>query len=826
MRKYARLQPLATTQWSNDWHMSVVGPKPRTMPSAPFQVAEESLPGDLGVPHALTPRKRGMRQRLPAGLLVAVLAVAAMTWVRMSLSGVLNTSTPYITFFLAVMIAAWYGGLWSALLALALSTLSAAYFFIPPLHSFQILDASSLVSLAVFVIVSLLISLLAESQRAAARRSQQQQLELELQTNARLQSEQAIRLQNRQLQTGNMGVWQWDIPSGNVSWSGGLAAIHGIEPGSLGGTFEEFQRDTHPDDRAAVAAAMQRVVAEGGEFHAEYRIVRPDGRMVWVEARGSLERDVRGVPQRMSGLCADITERKRTEESLRDSEAQYRASFELAAVGKAQTDVETGRFTRVNRRLCQITGYSEQELLGMVFSQITHPDDRQPDFADWQRMVHGETSEHSIEKRYIRKNGEIAWVNVTGTVVRDGEGRPLRGISVIQDVTGRKKAEAELIVHRERLEELVAQRTHELQDSHQKLRLSERMAALGTLSAGLGHDMGNLLLPLRLRLDSMEAKGVPANNREDLEAIRKCAEYLQRLANGLRLFALDPEASDGGTERTDLNEWWPDVFSFFKNALPRHVSLECRFDPALPPVRMARPNLTQAIFNLVQNAGEVFKDRESGEVVVWAERGADTHTMRIGVSDDGPGMTPEVRQRCLEPFFTTKTRGISTGLGLALVHGIVQKAGGIVEINTELGRGTTFILTLPAGTDADLEAASRAQRPMAVISLHDDRIRAYVTSVMQAMAFHVVLGDQPTHADAMLWMTDPSERVLEKAQAFMKERPGRRVVIFGKVSGDGAALKNGILEFGDAPNPAAIRQTLREMALEFGFREGGTIAPS
>jgi len=927
-----------------------------------------------------------LSERLWSSLLVPTLAVALMTWLRMALSDALNESTPFITYFLAVMIAAWYGGLGPALVAIALSTLAADYFFIPPIHTLQINGASSLVGLTMFVIVSSAIALLAESQRNSRRRAEtavvrlnQQQKELERQTHARLQAEEAVRIQNEELQTtieelevteeelrthnveliktrqtielerrryldlfefapdgyivsdakgvireanraaskmlglpqaalageplsgfvhvdcreslrallgavraegrvdhcdlrlepvdgkpfdglatiagipprdgqeggfhwlirdvtdrkhaeqslraseqrlqmalraGRMGAWEWNIPRGRVTWSPGMEAIHGLETGSFGGTLEAFQRDLHPDDRDGVAAAIERALSDGAEYRAEYRIIRPDGRIAWVEARGSVERDAGGKPVHMSGVCIDITEHKQTEESLRDSEAQYRASFELAAVGKAQTDAESGRFTRVNRKLCEITGYSEQELLEMTFSQITHPDDREPDFENWRRMVAGAINEHSVEKRYLRKNGDIAWVNVTGTVVRDAEGRPVRGISVIQDVSARKKAEAELDMHRERLEELIAQRTHELQDSHQKLRLSERMAALGTLSAGLGHDMGNLLLPLRLRLDSMEAKAATTENREDLEAIRKCAEYLQRLANGLRLFALDPDANDGGADRTDLNEWWPDVFSFFKNALPRHVTLECRFNPELPPVRLARPNLTQAVFNLVQNAGDALKSRERGEVVVWAEPGADIHSIRIGVSDDGPGMTREIRQRCLEPFFTTKTRAISTGLGLALVHGIVQKAGGIVEIHTELGRGSTFVLTLPAGGDADVDSASRLQRPTAIISLHDERIRAYVISVLQAMSFNVLSDGQPDHSDAALWLTDPSEGILERAQAVMSGHAERRVMIFGKVSEHGPALNNGILEFGEAPKPAAIRQILREIAVE------------
>ena len=125
--------------------------------------------------------------------------------------------------------------------------------------------------------------------------------------------------------------------------------------------------------------------------------------------------------------------------------------------------------------------------------------------------------------------------------------------------------------HRRALETEVRERTAELEASLQRLRVTDRLAAIGTLSAGIGHDMGNLLLPVRVRLQAMQARGLPAEFAPDVEAIGKAAEYLQRLTNGLRLLALDPQEDGQSGEVVDLAEWWADAEPLLRNVLPRQV---------------------------------------------------------------------------------------------------------------------------------------------------------------------------------------------------------------------------------------------------------------
>jgi PAS domain S-box-containing protein len=174
----------------------------------------------------------------------------------------------------------------------------------------------------------------------------------------------------------------------------------------------------------------------------EMTAMRADGTEFPIEL--ALTRTSAEGPPIFMAYLRDITERRRAEESLRASAAEFRAVFELAGSGKCQTDPATGRFLRVNRKLCDIAGYSREELLGLTFAQITHPDDREGDLEQFHRLVAGELSEYSMEKRYLRKDGKVVWVHSTTTLIRDAVGRPLRTVGVVQDIDYRKLIEQTL----------------------------------------------------------------------------------------------------------------------------------------------------------------------------------------------------------------------------------------------------------------------------------------------------------------------------------------------------------------------------------------------
>lgn len=212
----------------------------------------------------------------------------------------------------------------------------------------------------------------------------------------------------------------------------------------LGSKVEDFAR---PEEREEVRRAW-RVFLERGEMKGEFTLSRPDGviRNLEFTARAGF------LPGRNLSVLRDVTDRKRAQEELRESEERFRATFEHAAVGAAQVGTD-GRWLRVNRRLCEIVGYEEDELLGLTFQDITHPEDLAGDLGLMRRMLEGEIPTYSIEKRYVRKDGPTVWVNLTVSLVRDTLENPKYFIAVVEDISERKKAEEErdLLLVREQL---------------------------------------------------------------------------------------------------------------------------------------------------------------------------------------------------------------------------------------------------------------------------------------------------------------------------------------------------------------------------------------
>ena len=337
----------------------------------------------------------------------------------------------------------------------------------------------------------------------------------------------------------------------------------------------------------------------------------------------------------------------------------------------------------------------------------------------------------------------------------------------------------------------------------------EYMAALGTLAAGLSHDLGNLLLPIRLRLATIETRMDDSRFAQDFGAIRSCLDSMQRLTHGLELFSLNPNELAASEGSVALHEWWNDVEPFLRNALPQNVKLKVDIPRGLPSVRIARHLLAQVMLNLVQNAGEALQSRDRGCVTIRARCTDDDQTVLISVKDDGVGMTEEVCARCFEPFYTTKTRAISTGLGLSLVHGIIKRAEGSVHVQSRPGNGTTIELTLPITAAAEAAGDQAGRAPTAAVAISDQRLCGFVKTFLESLGFAVASQSGPPPRGSVLWATDDAQEVDRSAAAYLNGS-NRCVIVLGHFEGKEPDSRIVVLE--STPDRAGLARSLRHCA--------------
>lgn len=329
------------------------------------------------------------------------------------------------------------------------------------------------------------------------------------------------------LEAAQIGTWSWDLVSGKHTWSKVHEAIWGYVPGTFPGTTKAFKERINPDDLPGLLETAEESKKTGESFHAEFRVIRPDSSVHWVATTGRFLLDTLRQPIRAVGVAFDITERKRSERALRESEEQFKATFETASVGMGQADPNSGKWLRVNRKMCEITGYSSEEMLCMRVPEITHPEDRQADWEAFQNVVAGRSPDYRIEKRYIRKDDAIVWVNVNMTVIRDPSGQPVRTMATIEDITSRKLAQESLRVQEERLRaamDVTRQGWSDLNVQTGEVTVSPEYARM------LGYDPADFTSDVQNWMDSIH----PEDRAAVREAFQECLETAETRATEYR----------------------------------------------------------------------------------------------------------------------------------------------------------------------------------------------------------------------------------------------------------------------------------------------------
>ena len=414
-------------------------------------------------------------------------------------------------------------------------------------------------------------------------------------------------------------------------------------------------------------------------------------------------------------LRESIAQSRQAAESLRRSEERYRSLFERAAHGIFRTTPD-GAFVDVNPALVKMLGYeSEAELLALNMSTAVYRDAAEQ-ASVVARLAAGDLREWA-EVRWRMKDGTPISVRIAMHAVYSDDG-------VLESYEGI----AEDITERRRRDEL--------------LRRSERMASLGTTLAGVAHELNNPLAAIGGFAQLMLRDGnVSEEDRAALQTIHHESNRAAKIVRDLLTFARREEGEQ--RERVDLNDVIGYLMATQRYAMEtRGIQRELDLAPSLPPVFAERTQIEQVALNLLVNARQALEamidaPAELGPgprqraprigVRTWSEG----RRVMLEISDNGPGIPPELRSRIWDPFFTTKPEGEGTGLGLAMVHGIVTSYDGTIELDTELGAGTRFIISLPADTralaagdpDAHDEAVpgrAQAARPLDILVVDDE----------------------------------------------------------------------------------------------------------
>jgi len=494
---------------------------------------------------------------------------------------------------------------------------------------------------------------------------------------------------------GRIVGWKYDFRTGTIFWSDELYQLLGYAPGAVMPSFELYVTHIHPNDQELAAALHKNEDSLSQDI--EYRLLSTDGTVHYIITRNCYEYDRTGNPAFMFGAIADITSRKQAEDAVKTSRDMLEKIFKTCPDSIFFSD-DTGCIVTVNDAALAALGYTEQELIGQSM-EIFSPE-REEDRASALAML-----EAFFEKGFV-KDCEIIWRKKDGSNIylecnamslRDDSGNVSGAISVLRDITDRKKIEAQL-------------------------RQSQKMEAIGTLAGGIAHDFNNILAAImgytELSLDEL-SRGLSVEH--NLEQILKSTLRARDLVRQILAFSRKDMEVRGPLQVSSIIK---EAVKLLRATLPSTIDIREKLSEQSGLINANPTQIHQVVINLCTNAAHAMS-KNGGALVIGVQPvfldapplsgypglGCGAY-VKISVSDTGAGIDPQNMDRIFEPFFTTKKLGKGTGMGLAVVHGIVKSHGGEMLVESEPGRGSTFEVLLPQIPDAALDGSSETSRTL------------------------------------------------------------------------------------------------------------------
>ena len=592
------------------------------------------------------------------------------------------------------------------------------------------------------------------------------------------------------------GLWDWDVARDDAYLSPEYWRMIGYNEGEVRVDIAFLQSLVHPDDAEHVATTMEEhFQGKSDQSVIEYRILTRSGDYIWVHGNGRVTaRDASGAPLRMVGVVMDISERKRAEQALRESEARYRALFDNAPIGLGVADLE-GNILAFNHAMFTPGGYTPEDA-----AQIRNVADLYADPNDRARVHERFVERGKVDREEVdfkRQDGSrFANLLTLRPIVLGGEPSVL---AMMEDISERMSLEAQL-------------------------HMAQKMEAVGRLAGGVAHDFNNLLTSI-IAYAGFVRDELPQGDprRDDIAEVLRAADSAASLTQHLLVFSRRTTVE---AIVVDLNAVVLDLDKMLRRLIGEDLEVIVLPGDDVLTVRVDPRQFEQVVVNLAVNARDAMP---TGGTLTIALRSivrteGDPATppclppgtyVRLRVKDTGCGMDQETQERIFEPFFTTKEEGKGTGLGLATCYGIVKKCDGHIVVGSRPGQGTTFDVYLPQSEDAPTRpqrtrsvSQTRLEGSETVLVVEDQRaVRQLAVRALRGWGYRVLEADNGEaalavvreHGDSIdLLLSDvvmPKMSGTELAARFCEVCPGATVLLMSGYT-DEEANRHGVLESG------------------------------
>ena len=468
------------------------------------------------------------------------------------------------------------------------------------------------------------------------------------------------------LSSAKLGLWEWDLKS-NLIWDESMYKLYELSDSQYIGALQAWEETIHPDDKQKTIDLINQAISDCLDYlEITFRVVLPSKKIKHIQSRGFLKIDSSGKPNKAYGINWDITAEIESKQELE----KFKSAINSSAI-VSFTD-HKGKILYVNNKFCEISSYKKEELLGQNHRLLNSGFHSKDFFVDlWRTISSGKIWNGEICNK--KKNGELYWVDSYIVPFPGPSGKIEQYVSIRFDITSRKNAEKQLIY-------------------------SSKMTSLGEMAGGIAHEINSPLAIIYGRVEQLlrkiEDDDLPdkENYKKKILDIHHTVERISKIIKGLKQFSRNSE--NDPMEKIILTKVIEDTISLCQEKFRNHsVTVKVTGNTDID-IHCKATQISQALLNLLNNAFDAIEKLETKWIEIKSELDTNKKIVKLSIIDSGNGISDEILEKIMQPFFTTKEIGKGTGLGLSISKGIVEAHNGNFYFDN-LSKNTSFIIELP-----------------------------------------------------------------------------------------------------------------------------------